>query len=271
MTLRGRYDRKTVLYLAVSTALLLAPAIIPGSFVAMGHSEAYLKTPPLIDVIRAEFGSLTILAIAVLGLTNFRSWWLRKKMDGKTAHTRDVNLQEMLDKVAEKAEVDKIEAIVIDSSFPNAFAFKKGRKDFVAVTIALLEILNSDELESVLAHEVAHIKNKDWKIKIFGMIISLKSIPLPIVPLLVRAIYRRREYLADETSATLEGTPLPLISTLLKVSEYVKSFSGSIDLHSLSTSFSFVSPPSRGLQKLLSSNPTVEDRVKNLMKLLPAS
>jgi len=79
---------------------------------------------------------------------------------------------------------------------------------------------------------------------------------MPFIHVLLKAIFRRRENLADETGATPKGTPLPLISTLLKVSNYMNPFSGSIDFRPTFAAFPFISPSKSGLQKLLSSNPT---------------
>jgi len=277
MSAKGRRDRKTLLYVAVLCTLLFVSSFIIGSYVAMKRPSGSFQAPPnaalgVVAVLAFVLKplapqSLILYAIAVLGFIHFKSWRVRKGIGRKSIPARDLDLQEMLNRVAKEAGVRNIEPIVIDSSFPNAFVFKKGQKHLVAVTIPLLEMLDTDELESVLAHEVAHIRNRDRRVRIFGLIIGSHYFYLPFVLLLVKAIFRRREYLADETGAVLKGTPKPLISTLLKISEYMKSFSGSMDSYPSSISFSFISPAKRGLRKLLSSSPTIEDRIGNLMKL----
>jgi Zn-dependent protease with chaperone function len=230
------------------------------------HSDIVLASLLTMNLLSAP-PNLVFYSIVVLGIVQYSTRRIRKKIEGSFVPIADPSYQKLLSEVAREEETEDVELLVLDSSAPNAFTFSRGPRHYVAVTIAMLEILEADELRSVFAHEIAHIKNKDCRIKIIGLIVRSQYFYLPLVFLIVKAIFRRREYLADETAAALEQSPLPLMSALLKVSEYLRSFSASADLFLPATSFAFAQRPTTGLRRILSSTPTVEDRITNLMKL----
>ncbi|MGA7226721.1 MAG: zinc metalloprotease HtpX, partial [Acidimicrobiia bacterium] len=139
---------------------------------------------------------------------------------------------------------------VIDSQQPNAFATGRSpKKAAVAVTAGILQLLNNDELEGVLAHELAHVRNRDILISSIAAMIAaaltmlarmafwfggggnnrdnplgaigalLSLIVAPIAAMLIRlAISRTREFQADETGAETTGRPMMLASALEKIS-----------------------------------------------------
>jgi len=272
-------DRKTALYVIALLAVLFTFTLLVAPPVFMGHRggnfEIASRANPEITV--AFLFALSwfstphnfiFYTVGVLGIMKYNGHRIKRKIERSLVPTPDPDCQRLLDETAREAGVKDVELLVVDSSFPNAFVFDKGSKHYVAVTIALLEILEIDELKSVLAHEVAHIKNRDRRIKILGLILGSKYIYLPFVPMVVRAIFRRREYLADETAAALEQSPLPLMSALLKIAQYLRSFSESANISAPAASFAFAQCPSTGLRRILSSSPTIEDRIRNLMRLL---
>jgi heat shock protein HtpX len=190
---------------------------------------------------------------------------------------------------------------LIESLQPNAFATGRNPKHAaVAVTTGILQMLNTGELEGVLAHELAHVSNRDILISsiaammagaltIFarmafwfgggsrsrenplGAIIGLASLILaPIAAMLIRtAISRTREFQADHTGAEITGSPLQLASALEKISAGTERIPMAINP---ATSQLFIENPlkavrGQGLMSLLSTHPPVEDRIRRLTEM----
>jgi len=276
---RPRWDRKTVFYIIALAVILVTFTALINPPVRTGHprdvfeiaSQAYSRIVPAFLFTMGFLSSppnFVFYSIAALGILQYNNRRIRRKIERSCIPIPDPRCQRLLDDVAEEAGVRNVELLLLDSSFPNAFTFSKGPKYYVAVTISMLEILETDELRSVFAHEIAHIRNKDRRIKILGLIVGAQYFYQPFVLLMVKAIFRRREYLADETAATLEQTPLPLMSALLKTADYLRGFSGVVDASIPVASFAFAQLPRTGLRRMLSSSPTIEDRISNLMTLL---
>jgi len=190
---------------------------------------------------------------------------------------------------------------LIDSPQPNAFATGRNPKNAaVAVTTGILQMLNTGELEGVLAHELAHVSNRDILISsiaammagaltIFarmafwfgggsrsrenplGAIIGLASLILaPIAAMLIRtAISRTREFQADHTGAEITGSPLQLASALEKISAGTERIPMAVNP---ATSQLFIANPlkavrGQGMMSLLSTHPPVEDRIQRLTEM----
>jgi heat shock protein HtpX len=186
---------------------------------------------------------------------------------------------------------------LIDSPQPNAFATGRSpKKAAVAVTTGILEVLTVDELEGVLAHELAHVSNRDILISsiaamiaaaltmlarmafwfgggdnresplgAIGAIISL--VVAPIAAMLIRmAISRTREFQADATGAETTGRPMMLASALEKISAGTARIPMNVNP---ATAQLFIDNPMKavrggGLMKLLSTHPPTEERIERL-------
>ena len=186
---------------------------------------------------------------------------------------------------------------IIDSPQPNAFATGRSpKKAAVAVTAGILELLTVDELEGVLAHELAHVSNRDILISsiaamiaaaltmlarmafwfgggdnresplgAIGAIISL--VVAPIAAMLIRlAISRTREFQADATGAETTGRPMMLASALEKISAGTARIPMNVNP---ATAQLFIDNPMKavrggGLMKLLSTHPPTEERIERL-------
>ena len=186
---------------------------------------------------------------------------------------------------------------IIESPQPNAFATGRNpKKAAVAVTTGILQMLTHDELEGVLAHELAHVRNRDILISsiaaMIGAAISIlmrfafwfgggdnRNNPLgaigfivalivaPLVAMLIRfAISRTREFQADHTGAEITGRPLQLASALEKISVGTTRIPMRVDpAHSQL----FIDNPIKalrggGLMKLMSTHPPTEERIQRL-------
>lgn len=271
-------DRKTVLYAIALCALVLTFASFLAPLGHVDHRTEYSEIASNVwaRIVLTSLFTMSFLSappnfvfygIAVLGIVQYNNRRIKRKIERSYVPTSDPRYQRLLDDVAGEAGVKDVEMLVLDSSFPNAFTLNRGPKYYVAITVSMLEILEAEELRSALAHEIAHIKNKDSRIKILGLVVCSQYFYQPFVYLIVKAIFRRREYLADETAAALEQTSLPLMSALLKIAQYLRSFSGSEDIPFPTSSFAFAQRPSTGLRRILSSAPTIEDRIRNLIEL----
>lgn len=172
----------------------------------------------------------------------------------------------IIENLSKKLKMDVPEVSFLESSIPNAFVYKRNKKPVLVLTIPLIEILDSKELETVLAHELTHIKNSDLEIRKFGLLIRFAFFLNPLVHLIEPFISRSREYLADETAAWITSAPNKLASALLKVEDYTNSYHN--------TKFSTSTPPDVFFFECYSCPPYIfrrcpstESRVKRLMSL----
>jgi heat shock protein HtpX len=204
-------------------------------------------------------------------------------------------------RLAQQIRMPEPRIFLIESPQPNAFATGRSpRKAAVAVTGGILQVLTVDELEGVLAHELAHVQNRDILISsiaamiasaltmlarmafwfggggnnresplgAIGLILSL--IVAPIAALLIRlAISRTREFQADATGAETTGRPMMLASALEKISAGTARIPMNVNP---ATAQLFIDNPmkavrGRGMMKLLSTHPSTEERIDRLTRM----
>ncbi len=192
---------------------------------------------------------------------------------------------------------------IIDDPAPNAFATgRKPEASAVCVTSGLLEIMNDQELEGVLAHELGHVKNYDIRVsmiafamvavvglladimlrmawfgggddnnnnsgnQIFFILGLLAAILAPIIATMIQlAISRKREYLADATGALTTRYPEGLASAL----EKIKKTSGVLKKQNTSTAHFFFVNPLKGhsITNLFSTHPPIDERIARLNEM----
>jgi heat shock protein HtpX len=189
---------------------------------------------------------------------------------------------------------------VINSPQPNAFATGRSPKHAaVAVTTGILQVLTAEELEAVLGHELAHVRNRDILIgsvaAMIGAALSLvagmgfwfgggdnRNTPLgaigailsviiaPIVAMLIQfAISRTREFQADRSGAEITGQPLQLASALSKISAGASKVPMNVNP---ATASLYIENPlkaarGRGVSRLFSTHPPVEERIERLQNM----
>ncbi|WP_456422121.1 zinc metalloprotease HtpX [Thermococcus sp.] len=272
------------------TGLLMA--ILTGLLMAIG----YLFGGP----------NLAFIMFLFAMLFNFITYWYSDKIVLSWYNARIVDeteapeLYAIVRNLAERAGLPMPRIAIIPSETPNAFATGRNPKHaVVAVTQGLLRILNRDELEGVLGHELTHIKNRDiligtiaaamagaimqlayWArwIAIFGSyddrdgdnIIAaiLVAVLAPIAAMLIQAaISRSREFLADEGGAKLSGKPWALASALLKIEQAVRY--RPMREGNPATAHMFIVNPFRGVSiaSLFSTHPPTEKRIERLRKI----
>ncbi|MFH1135750.1 MAG: zinc metalloprotease HtpX [Pseudomonadota bacterium] len=246
-----------------------------------------------------------VLAMAM----NFGSYWFSDKIVLSMYKAQEVgpeddpDLYRIVRDLAQRAELPMPRVFLIPQEAPNAFATGRNPSHaVVAVTQGLRRIMTNDELAGVLAHELAHVKNRDILIGTIaaglagaimilanmakwsalfgfggrdneegggGMIgLLLTAILAPIAAMLIQmAISRSNEYHADETGARLLGRPLALAGALTKLGHYSDRIP--MDAHPETAHMFIVNPLSgRSLMNLFSTHPPLEERIARLRSMV---
>ncbi len=244
-----------------------------------------------------------ILALIFAGLMNFFSYFYSDKivlaMYGAKplSQAEAPELYQIVDKLRRQANLPMPKIAIIPKSAPNAFATGRNpNKAVIAVTQGLLNLVNRDELEGVIAHELAHIKHRDMLIStiaatmagaimilariagysaIFfgsrrrdsGLGLIFLAILAPIAAMLIHfAISRQREYAADQEGGKISYKPEKLASALKKLESYSKRIPMEANP---STAHLFIVNPLKGegVINLFRTHPRTEERVRKLMEL----
>lgn len=215
-----------------------------------------------------------------------------KQVDEKSAPA----LYKMVQRLAERGNLPMPKVYIIDSPVPNAFATGRNPEHAaVAVTTALANALDKDEIEGVLAHELSHVKHGDILIgtiaaSMAGIITTLSHwgmffgggdrdrnssssaivglammILAPLAAGIIQmAVSRSREYMADKSGGELSGNPDALADALLKIESYAKNrtMPGATE----NTAHMFIICPfsAKDMQQLFSTHPRTADRVARL-------
>jgi heat shock protein HtpX len=255
-------------------------------------------------------GGMKIALVIAVGM-NFVSYFFSDKIALKTSGAQPVSreqlprLYQVMERLAAKANIPVPKLYVVPDAAPNAFATGRSPKHAsVAVTQGLLQIMNDDELEGVIAHELSHVRNYDiltssiaatiagavtymaqmgrWAMLFGGFggnrdddrgssgLSALLMIFLaPFAALLLQLfLSRTREYAADETGVRMVGHAQGLISALEKLGAYNKRIPTSAISPSTS-SLCIVKPffGSGTLSSLFSTHPPLEDRIATLKQM----
>ena len=246
-----------------------------------------------------------IIAFGMALLMNVGSYWYSDKIVLSMYHARELAPEEapyihqIVEELAANAGLPKPRVCIVPEQAPNAFATGRDPEHaVVAVTEGIVRLLSPEELRGVLAHEMAHIKNRDILIQTIAGVMASAIVTLanifqfsamfggnrdgegranPVAALLLAmlaplaasiiqmAISRSREYLADDTGADLCGQPLALAGALHRLGQA----SGQIPLEAgnPSTAQMFIVKPSfavGGMSHLFSTHPPLEERIARL-------
>ena len=246
-----------------------------------------------------------IIALLLAAGMNFFSYWFSDKIVLKMYRAKEVGpeqapeVYEMVQTLCGNAGLPMPKLFVIPKEAPNAFATGRNPEHaVVAVTQGLLNIMDRDEVMGVLAHELAHVKNRDILIgsiaatlagaimvmatmarwtAIFGgggsndnrggggaIGLIAMSLLAPFAAMIIQmAISRSREYLADSTGARFAGNPEGLARALEKLGQYSKKIPMNANP---STAHMFIVNPlsGRSLMSLFSTHPPLEERIARL-------
>lgn len=272
-------------------------------------SFLYLIFLSILVYVGLDFISITVIASIMIILQWYFSDRIVLWSSGAKIVTREQfpKLHDVVERIVARNNLPKPKIAVINTNMPNAFATGKGPKSsVVAVTTGILDLLDIEELEGVLAHELTHIRNRDvlvltlasvfstvaWYLMQFGfyggmgygygggsrdrnngggMILVIIGAMLTwiISFLIIRAISRYREFAADRGSAQLTGKPVKLANALMKISGTMKQVPTK-DLRRVEgLNAFFIVPAITGstIGNLFSTHPPLEKRIQKLMEM----
>lgn len=254
------------------------------------------------------FGFFPTMIVSVIMMLS--QWYFSDRIvlwsSGAKVVSKEQNpkLHILVENLCKVANLPKPKIAIMNSPVPNAFATGKNHSSsIVAVSTSLMSLLDDQELEGVIGHELSHIKSRDVLVltlaSIFstmamylvrfgtfstlygrrntrdnnnagiGLIIVVGLITWVISFLIIRAISRYREYVADRNSAQLTGKPLKLADALAKISGSMKSIPEKNLKASESLNAFFIIPDisSGTLMNVLSTHPPVEKRIEKLKEM----
>ena len=267
----------------------------------------------LLMLIGGYFGGKNGIVIAFLFamVMNFGSYWFSDKIVLRMYKAQEISesqapeLYGIVKNLALRGDLPMPRVYVIPENTPNAFATGRDENHaVVAVTEGITRILNRDELEGVIGHELTHIKNKDMLIgsiaatlagaivmlanmaqwaAIFGGVsrdddeggggligLILMAILAPIAATIIQmAISRSREFLADAGGAKISGKPYGLAGALEKLQRASQAIP--MDANPSTAHMFIVNPLTGGsLMSLFSTHPPLEERIARLKSMRPA-
>jgi heat shock protein HtpX len=276
----------------------------------------YLRTAILLAGLTALFmgvgyliGGQTgaLIALAIAAAMNLFSYWNSDRMVLSMHGAQEVDesvapdLYRMVHDLARRADLPMPRVYLMDNPQPNAFATGRNPENSaVAVTTGLLNSLGREEVAGVVAHELAHIKNRDTLIMTitatiagaismlaqfgmffsgnrnnnhgFGLIGTLAMVILaPLAAMLVQmAISRTREYAADRLGGMIVGQPLVLASALARISNTAAHIPNETAEQNPATAHLFIINPltgGHGWDNLFATHPATENRIAALQQL----
>ncbi len=260
-------------------------------------------------LVGSYFGGRNGMAISLgfAAVTNLFAYFFSDKIALMSSGARPVSREELprlyavMERLAAKANIPVPKLYAVPDAAPNAFATGRNpRHASVAVTQGLLQLMNDDELEGVIAHELSHVRNYDILISSIaatlagaityvsrfgfwfgggdddrergggsGILGLLLMILAPLAALLLQlGLSRQREYSADETGARMVGQPNGLISALQKLGAYNQRIPTNA-IPPATSALCIVKPMfgSGGLASLFSTHPPLQDRIAALREM----
>jgi len=241
-----------------------------------------------------------LMALVLAGVMNFVAYFFSDKIALATYRAQPVTREQLprvygiVERLSQKMSIPMPKLYVIPTDSPNAFATGRNPQHAsVAVTAGILNLLNDEELEGVLAHELGHVNNRDILISSIAATIAgaitylarfgfffgggerddrrggvigalLMLILAPLAAIMIQLwVSRTREYHADETGAALTGNPYALASALSKLDAYSRR---APLVATPSTAHLFIIQPFLGMNfgSLFSTHPPIAKRIERL-------
>ena len=255
--------------------------------------------------ITAYMGGGMLMFLVLMGGMSIAQWYFSDKLTLWSMGAEEVTeseyprLHATVSRLSQQADLPMPKVAVVDSSMPNAFATGRSKNHAaVAVTTGIMQTLDEEELEGVLAHELAHIKNRDMTVMtiasflstlafivvrwgwLFGggrnrqggggfLVAIVVSLLVWIISfILIRALSRYREYAADRGGAMISGKPSKLASALLKIDNRIDKVPQEDLRDQAEMNAFFIIPIKSGIVgRLFRTHPTTERRVERLREL----
>ena len=244
-----------------------------------------------------------LFPMIMLGAFSIAQYFFSDKLALRSMGAKEVtpeeypDLHRRMDRLSQQADLPKPTVAVADTQVPNAFATGRNKKNAtVAVTTGLLRSLDEDELDAVLAHELAHVKNRDVMVMTIASFLStiaffivrwgwllggnnrqgapvivaiIVSLLVWVVSfLLIRALSRYREYSADRGAALITGKPGALASALMTIDGRMDRVPKEDLREEAEMNAFFIIPIRSGfVGRIASTHPPTEKRIERLRSL----
>lgn len=245
-----------------------------------------------------------MLFFVIAALMNFGMYWFSDRVVLRMYRAKIIGpadapeLYEMVDRLRQRAGLPMPTVAIAPSPQPNAFATGRNQEHaVVCCTAGLLKLMNRQELEGVIAHELAHIKHRHMLVAtvaatvagaiamianiakfgaIFGgnrneggnpIVMLVVAMIAPIAAMIIQfAISRQNEFQADATAARITGRPQDLASALRRLESYARQIP--MEVNPAAAQLAIVNPlHGTGVTRLFSTHPATEDRIERLLRL----
>ncbi|ELZ25533.1 M48 family metallopeptidase [Natrinema limicola] len=236
---------------------------------------------------------LVLLGLLVLPAIQYKigTWSATRRAEPMPEDGQYQDIHRMTESLSQDMGIDKPKLMVMEMGVPNAFATGRKGKGYVVVSTELIRLLQRDELEGVIAHELAHIKNRDVLTMVLGQSVGMmvgwvaymvymmgddrnigsifvgmliSNLAQMLVMVFVLAISRYREYVADDDARQYIGSGDPLARALEKISKGSQGRESQLD-DSVSALCIFNADRSL-LQKVFATHPPTEKRIEKLRR-----
>ena len=245
--LTGLYALSIFFWVFIAISLVLC--------VSQARMVAYARNGVPVAVGGAVIGGLLASAVISVAVWHYGNAAVIRKFAPRGLAENEKWLQKYVDLLAEFEGVGDVEVRMVESEEPLAMAIG-GTDPTILVSRGMVSLLERDEAETVIAHEVMHLKHHDAEFKVFSRVLSRILFFDPFSKFFDPAVHREREYLADEMGARSSGRPAALASALLKIASRGVPQKASWGLSILG--------PARGVFKRY---PPLQERVNRLLLL----
>lgn len=273
---------------------LLLMGVLTGLLMLIGLAAGYLTGVSLTYTLSIALVMAVLLNVFTYWYAD--KWVLRLYRARLVSEAEEPELHRIVERLTSNARLPKPKVAIVPSDTPNAFATGRSPShSVVAVTSGAIKLLDKEELEGVLGHELAHVKNRDMLINtmaaVIGAVISyvmffsifaggrrdrggggllaiLALVLIPFAAMLVRlSISRTREYGADQGGARISRNPGALARALRSLQSAVRATP--MQRGNPSTSHMFIVNPFRSVKmsSLFSTHPPTEERVRRLEEM----
>jgi heat shock protein HtpX len=186
--------------------------------VTRANMVAYQTTGIRTAVAGAVFVALAASTLLSLLVWRFAARRVLKRLAPRPLRPDERWMQDYVGLLAEFERVDPVTVMIVEREQPLAMAVA-GKQVAILLSAGLLKLLDREEIETTLAHELMHLKHHDAEFKVFSTVFSRILFFDPFSKFFDPAVHREREYLADEMGGRSTGKPAALASALLKIAD----------------------------------------------------
>jgi len=270
--LRYRFHQKTIALMALMGLMLIQCMAVVliihfRSWQPISHSNFSIPAAWLfrdlfrLDLPLAELGLVAATCIGVYIEFGRSRLNLSQTFPNVAFYEPTSDLVETVKRLARNAEIQCPDLRLVDSGALSAFTVDTRGKYTIAISIGMLEAFEKKEVEACIAHEICHIKNRDFALRSIVTIVRVALFTRILSYFVETAFYRTRELLADRTASFLIGGPGSLISALTKLQKT------DIASEPLAGSMICSFNGKQGVLELLSKHPALSTRIRLLREL----